>query len=463
MESRIGRQVPTFSYILPYEETQGPEAIELYNSTSREAREWQVLQVYDILAVGEDGRWVHTKYGYEVPRRNGKGEIILIREMHGLCDLNEKILHTAHRTTTSHSAWERLCEMLSEAGVAYKSTKQLGMETISVENGGSIAFRTRSSKGGLGEGYDLLVVDEAQEYTIDQESALKYIVSDSKNPQTIFCGTPPTAVSSGTVFMKMRDAVVGGKMKNTGWAEWSVDHMSDPNDREIWYLTNPSLGTGLDERAIADEITNDDLDFNIQRLGFWVSYNQKSAISKAEWMELQAVPKFKGKLFIGIKFGHDNTSVAMSVAVKTDDGRIFVEALDCQSLRNGTQWMVNFLLQKQKVIAAVVVDGANGQELLKTAMEDFNLKAPVFPTVKEITLANSEFEQAIFAKTLCHNAQPSLVQVVSNCEKRAIGSNGGFGYRSQLEGADIALLDSVILAHWACANHKERKKQKISY
>ena len=43
-----------------------------------------------------------------------------------------------------------------------------------------INFRTRSSKGGLGEGYDLLVIDEAQEYTTDQETALKYIVTDSK-------------------------------------------------------------------------------------------------------------------------------------------------------------------------------------------------------------------------------------------------------------------------------------------
>jgi len=32
------------------------------------------------------------------------------------------------------------------------------------------------AKTGLVEGYDLVVVDEAQEYTDNQESALKYIV-----------------------------------------------------------------------------------------------------------------------------------------------------------------------------------------------------------------------------------------------------------------------------------------------
>ena len=64
--------------------------------------------------------------------------------------------------------------------------------------------------------------DEAQEYTADQETALKYIVTDSKNPQTIMCGTPPTAVSAGTVFVKLRQLILSGESEDAGWAEWSV-------------------------------------------------------------------------------------------------------------------------------------------------------------------------------------------------------------------------------------------------
>ena len=75
---------------------------------------------------------------------------------------------------------------------------------MEVAGGGIIEFRTRTSKGGLGEGFDLLVIDEAQEYQDDQESALKYVVTDSKNPtRPFFVGTPPTPVSSGTVFHKI--------------------------------------------------------------------------------------------------------------------------------------------------------------------------------------------------------------------------------------------------------------------
>lgn len=477
-EIRKGRQTPTKSIVLPYTRTRGAEAIELYNSSGRTAQEWQELLIYDIMAVNEDGLWVHTKVGEEIPRRNGKNEVVVIREMWGL-ENGERILHTAHRTTTSTAASRRLVQRLVGAGYEEVSrvkkgvkygkhftyTKQLGLERIVLlgEGGGTIDFRTRSSQGGLGEGFDLLVIDEAQEYTDNQETALKYVVTDSKNPQTIFCGTPPTVVSAGTVFMKMRSTALQGESINTYWAEWSVDTMTDPRDKDAWYETNPSLGTVLTERAIMDEIGTDDVDFNIQRLGLWLKYNQKSAISKREWEELQCkeLPKLTGKLFVGIKYGHDGDSTAMSIAVKTADGRIFVEGIDCRSMRAGNGWILDFLAQAE--VESVVADGANGQELLAKAMKERKLKAPMLPTVKEIIMANAAFAQALYQKDICHMGQPSMVQIVSNCEKRAIGSNGGYGYKSILDGADISLMDSMILAFWRCSIHKEKKKQKVSY
>lgn len=96
-------------------------------------------------------------------------------------------------------------------------------------------------------------------------------------------------------------------------------------------------------------------------------------------------------------------------------------------------------------------------------MKDFKLKSPILPTVKEIITANSDFEQGIYEKNICHNAQPSLVQAVSNCEKRAIGTNGGFGYKAQKEEIEIALMDSMILSYWMCLHTKEAKKQRIAY
>jgi hypothetical protein len=116
--ARKGRQLPTQSIVLPYSDTNGQECIILYNSTGRTAQEWQELLIYDIMAVNEDGLWTHTKFGYSVPRRNGKNEVIVMREMWGL-EHGEKIMHTAHRTSTSHAAWERLCSALDKAKIPY--------------------------------------------------------------------------------------------------------------------------------------------------------------------------------------------------------------------------------------------------------------------------------------------------------------------------------------------------------
>ena len=140
---------------------------------------------------------------------------------------------------------------------------------------------------------------------------------------------------------------------------------------------------------------------------------------------------------------------------------MFVETIDCQSVRNGNQWIINFL--KNADVAAVTIDGQSGQSILVKEMKDFRLKSPILPKVSEIINANSSWEQGIFQKSICHNDQPSLTTVVTNCEKRNIGSSGGFGYKSQFDDMDISLMDSALLAHWACVNKKPKSKQQIRY
>src|SRR5690606_14591643 len=141
--------------------------------------------------------------------------------------------------------------------------------------------------------------------------------------------------------------------------------------------------------------------------------------------------------------------------------KVFVEAIDCQSIRNGNDWIIHFL--RKADVQQVVVDGANGQKILADAMKLAKLKTPILPTVREVIQANAMFEQAVYQQIIAHRSQPSLFQVVTNCEKRPIGTQVRLGYESQYEHYDIALMESMILAHWACVEAKEAKKQKIRY
>lgn len=465
-ETLVAKQNPTKSYILPYTHTDGKAAINLYNKTGQTAQEWQELLVYDMLAKNEDGLYTHTKFGYSLPRRNGKNEVIAMRELWAL-EQGEHVLHTAHRTATSHMAWERIKRLMELLGYTYpedyKTISTLGMESVRLKkNGGQIDFRTRSTKGALGEGFDLLIIDEAQEYTDDQRSALQYVVSDSMNPQTVMLGTPPTPYSSGTVFTKYRRDTLNGETLNGGWAEWSVPKKTDPMDRAAWYDTNPSLGVILTERKIMDEITTDTDDFNIQRLGLWISYNLKSAISRVEWdaLKIDGAPRLTGPLHVGIKYGHDGANVCVAIAAKMDDNRVFIECVDCQDVRSGNAWILAFL--KEARPASVYVDGAAGDQLSQEMRRE-RLRPPVLMSVKDVTAASNMFSQAIFARTIAHAGQPALVQAATNCERRPIGSAGGFGFRAIKDPVEIALLESAINAFYACCEYRAKNKQLVRY
>lgn len=479
MRKRIGRQEPTVWSTLPYRKSMGPEVVKAYEQTGQKVMKWQKLQVKHILAVDGKGKYIHRKYGLSISRRNGKTEVFLMRELYAL-RTGEKVLHTAHQTATSSDAAYRLAEALSRMGYEevikkkqgetydhhYTFRKQFGMEVITLlcEGGGSVNFRTRTSRGGLGQKCDVLIIDEAQEYTVEQENTLKFLVSDSKNRQILMCGTPPTAVSEGTVFKDFRNAVLDGKAKYAGWAEWSVPTQTDMHNVDAWYECNPSLGIVFDEEAVELEIGTDELDFNIQRLGFWVQYNLKSAITEAEWQktELKNLPKLKGNTYVGIKYGVDGMNVALTVACKTEDDKVFISAYDSRNIREGNSWIVKYLSSIQ-TLNKVVVDGRGNDEILAADMKNAKLKKPVFPGASDFTLANSQFEHSVYNDGLCHMPQPLLDEAVTNCEKKKYGARGAFIYVPNVETIDITIMESAVLAHWLCLNTKEAKGQRVGY
>jgi phage terminase large subunit-like protein len=255
-----------------------------------------------------------------------------------------------------------------------------------------------------------------------------------------------------------------GVLEATGWAEWSIPHITkNVRDRTLWYETNPSLGIILTERAIEAELEESDdvVDFCIQRLGVWLRYNQKSAITTEDWNKLKVEGEItiSGKIYAGVKFGKDGENACLSVAIKTTDGRVFVECLDCQPIRNGNGWIVEYL--KALKPNGIWIDGANGQQLLADDLKEAKVRHVTLPSVNQIVAAAAAFEQGIFDEQICHAGQPSMVQAATNCEKRAIGSKGGFGYRSLKEGVEIGILESAMTAFYQCSQSKERNAQRI--
>ena len=68
---RYGEQSPTVSVIQNYTKTRGQEAVDIYATTERTLYPWQSALVYDLMAVDDEGLWLHQKFGFAVSRRNG--------------------------------------------------------------------------------------------------------------------------------------------------------------------------------------------------------------------------------------------------------------------------------------------------------------------------------------------------------------------------------------------------------
>lgn len=479
---RHGRQTPGRSYVAPYSESRGEEAIRLYETSKYTLMPWQGQLIKDLLSVNSDGLWHVYRGGFSIARQNGKTYTLLAIVWHRLLD-GCNILFTAHRTSTSSEAFNRLQTLLIKAGYeklgpkpkrgekipkkSFRAKSQKGQETIEIAKAGKVRFSTRTDSSTLGESFDLVVCDEAAEMTEAQFNALKYTVSARPNPQIIMSGTPPRLNSPGTVFADFRNKALSGESPDNAWFEWGADHEPDDiMDTELWYECCPSLGYYQSLRGIRENIDGDRLDFIIQGLGYWHSRSLKSEIAEKEWkaLQLKEVPDIVGKAYAGIKFHKANTSVSLSIAARTDDGRIFVESIGCRPIKRGTEWIVSFL--KDIDLGGIMIDGKNGAAQLADALKDGEVKAkPVLPSLDDIIESNSLFmQQGINEGRICHMGQKSLAQAVTNCTKRQIGQRGGFGFESLNEkDIDITLVDSAVLAYYQAAKAKRKKRTWVSY
>ena len=106
-----------------------------------------------------------------------------------------------------------------------------------------------------------------------------------------------------------------------------------------------------------------------------------------------------------------------------------------------------------------VVDGGNATGIIDPVTKMLTEGYAVLKRDDSKNPIVEAYMQAIEAKSVTHNGQDSLTQIASNIEKRSIGSGGGFGFRSIKPGAEVALLDSAVLAFWAASVSKEHKKQ----
>ena len=302
---------------------------------------WQQLVLNDWLAES-NGRYAALTCGTAVPRQNGKNGIIEVRELFGTVGRGEKILHTAHEVKTARKAFKRLQHFfgrqVNDPAAKFPELNALvvelrnvnGQEAIFLANGGSVEIVARSKNSGRGFTADVLVMDEAQELSEEDLEALMPTTSAAPlgNPQWIFTGTPPGPNVNGEVFSRTRAEALSANPYRLAWHEWSVDAEDvegiDLDDRTLWHLTNPALGSRLQLEVIEGERARVSREgFARERLGWWQPHGQGSdAFDWPTWMSLIDVNPTVTAPSFGIATAPDRSWSAVAAAWKRPDGAI---------------------------------------------------------------------------------------------------------------------------------------------
>lgn len=438
---------------------------------------WQQGLGLAILAKRESGLYAAGIGGVviSIPRQVGKtftvGAIIF-----ALCSIipNLTVIWTAHRVRTHNETFRSMAAMADRKQIKphVKSVRRAnGEQEIEFNNGSRILFGARES--GFGRGFaevDVLVLDEAQILTEKAMEDMVPATNAAPNGLVLMMGTPPRPSDPGEVFMNRRAAALSGDDPDVLYVEFSADRGANPDDRKQWAKANPSFPRRTTESAILRmrKLLGSVESFLREGLGIWDEASlTKKAINAKSWDALTIPPTeipTDGRRVYAVRFAVDGSSVALAAAIRPEVGPIHVEGIKLASMGDGTQWLVDWLLERHEKAAQIVVDGKAGVGYLVNALHEAKVPKSVIITAgtDTITSASSMVEAAIGSKALTHRGQEELDEQVKSAEKRKIGTNGGFGWQAP-EGGNVALLDAVTLAYWGAKTTKRRPGRKAGF
>ena len=467
----IGNPEPTFCIYPEYETSDILDCIDLNVAGGVDMLDWQIGVVEPWLGVNAYGRWSAQVCGLLVPRQNGKTlGCAGARINYGMVVLGEQVIYTAHLQKTATETFELMEDFFTKGAMSkrVKTIKEaLGREEIKLKNGARIKFLARTRNGGRGQHGDLLVFDEAQELTSTQQASFRPAISASRNPQTIYMGTPPEKDTLARVFYNIRKRALSRKTRKTAWSEWAVREMPENmDDPDLWAMVNPSMGTYILKETIEGEFEDyEPEEFAKERLCYWpMDEFGDAVIGKEDWDECLTSeppkPQTGEKMAAGIKFTADGANVALSVAVK-QDSRVYVECLEYTNMNRGVSWLADWIIEREKRLAMVFIDGKSNTGSLVAKLREASYPEKGFRVmgVADVTQASSMFSNAITEHELEHSYQPLLDESVCYATKRPIGKDGGWGFGNGK--VDCAPAESAAFAFMAVMTTKRNPNREL--
>lgn len=427
------------------------------------------------LALNNEKRFACRTICISKPRQNGKSYSARYYAIWKAVIEGKKVLYSAHHGKTTREMFKAVKDFVDRNPSIKKKLlpgsdgirKSAGLEGLFFANKGCIEFQTRTTSGGRGVTYDVIIIDEAQELTDEQLDAIKptTIASESGDPQMIYLGTPPNAKCTGTVFRDFHGKVHSGDSEGIWWLEWAVDELPDMSDRmkvlDLAYMTNPAMGYRIREDVMLDVIDTATAieGFAREYLGWWspllTLVKFAIAANRFESLALDAAPT-QGRVAYGVKFSVDGSEVSLCAA-RLHDGCVYIEQIRRETMALGLGWLAAWIADRKNVGCCCVIDGKSGTQALVDKLGTMPKGYIEVPTAAQVVSACTTLVDRVNDGTLeWFRPQTDLRDSAITSTRRKIGQTGGWGF----DGENPIPIEAASLALWGVLNTKRNPERK---
>lgn len=442
---RFGEQRPRVCSVPPFATSAGVEAVELVESTGRKLDDWQKYALWAALGEDERGNWSSFEVALIVARQNGKGDVLMARELAGLYLFGEQLLvHTAHEYKTAAEAFLRIRDVIDNTDDLRRQVRAIrtshGEEGIELLNGARLRFLARSKGSGRGFTGDLLIADEAMFLDAAPVAALLPTLSARPNPQFWLAGSAGMETSEHLNTVRLRG--LAGNDPSLCYLEHSAPEGIDPTDRHGWAQANPALNIRIPELFVErEQRTMPAREFARERLSIWSDQRAESLFDMDLWDTFKdADSDVEGRVWFGISMAGDRSAAAIGASGRRLDGFTHVEVIEH---KNGVRWVADRALELQREWGEpVVLDPGSPAGALIPALQEAGVDLTLI-TTRELGQACGSFYDDTNAGQVRHLGDPVLTTALLSAKQQPMGDAWKFSLKGS---GDVSPLLAVSLA-----------------
>jgi hypothetical protein len=432
-------------------------------------QQWKIADALNAHQV-PSGKPINTTMAVCVPRRAGKTTVLLALAL-GRCLARPRysVLFTAQSGTKASARFLQMARDLerinpNEAERGFRIMRGAGNQNVSFLNGSLFQVLPPKPESFRGDAYDLLILDEAQEHTVEVSAELMGSILPTMDTrpgaQLIVAGTAGER-RSGLFWETLEE---GRKaIKGTGIVEFAAPDTTTPEDAgkpATWTAAHPGIGTMTDLETIQVRFEKLPMpQFMREYLGIWPEDYSTSAIDPHLWRAGMSALIEKPALFaFGYDVAPDGSSASIAAAWRIDDVA-YIEIVDH---RLGTSWLVPRLVELARRYRVVIGHDTIGAALAEAEL--LNRQRPRPRTrpaaMKDITTGCATFMKELHNGSIKHFDQVSLNEATARAAKRPLSENQ-WAWGRRLSGGDITPLVACTLALRTFDNMKPRATMGI--